>query len=341
MADAIERVMDDFPNLYVDLVGNDQIKDDRGRLYKEEFIRRNEKQSWNRRVRFHGIVDDDALNEFYRSCDIFVAPSLYESFGLIFVEAWQFAKPVIGTWAGGIPEVVRDKVDGLLVQPGDGKELADAIRTLVADPELRKTLGAEGRSRAHDVFSSDALAKGMLDFYHDVIAATKDRYQGQLEKAIPETIDLFNNSKVEIGDTWSKRDALENRTFLMTSSCDSPLAIHVNAASCRFYFLYHGYSGIVKISVENKGDIFFDLYQDNGCEVRPVDVNLGSVGKHKIILSLHGEKNPLSQGSELWLEKIEVYRTENSLGQRLEDRILGDSALEPKAYENSNPGGNN
>jgi glycogen(starch) synthase len=70
------------------------------------------------RVAFLGHVTDAQLQELYQSCDLFVAPSLYESFGLIYLEAMNYAKPVIGCRAGGIPEVIDDGVSGPARGPG-------------------------------------------------------------------------------------------------------------------------------------------------------------------------------------------------------------------------------
>ena len=69
------------------------------------------------RVAAPGRVSETQLEELYRQCDVFVAPSRYESFGLIYLEAMRHAKPVVACDAGGIPEVVTDGVTGLLAPP--------------------------------------------------------------------------------------------------------------------------------------------------------------------------------------------------------------------------------
>ena len=70
-----------------------------------------------KRVLFHGEVTETALRGFYKACDIFVAPSRFESFGLIFVEAMMFGKATIGCDVGGIPEVVAHEES--LLRRGD------------------------------------------------------------------------------------------------------------------------------------------------------------------------------------------------------------------------------
>ena len=96
-------------------------------------------------VRFLGGVSDEQLNRLYQSCDLFVAPSLYESFGLIYLEAMNYGKPVVGCRAGGIPEVVDDGVTGILVEPGAPQALAEAILRLVRSPALLNAMGEAGR----------------------------------------------------------------------------------------------------------------------------------------------------------------------------------------------------
>ena len=78
-------------------------------------------------IQFEGRVDNEILRDAYAGCDIFVAPSRFESFGLIFLEAMREGKPVIGCLAGGMPEVVTQNVNGLLVEPNDADALLKAI----------------------------------------------------------------------------------------------------------------------------------------------------------------------------------------------------------------------
>ena len=84
------------------------------------------------RVDFVGFVDKARLQALYRDCDIFVAPSLYESFGLIFLEAMNYARPVIGCDAGGPAEIIVHGETGLLIPPSDPRSLALAISRLLA-----------------------------------------------------------------------------------------------------------------------------------------------------------------------------------------------------------------
>lgn len=122
------------------------------------------------RVTFLGHVTDAQLQELYQSCDLFVAPSLYESFGLIYLEAMNYAKPVIGCRAGGIPEVIDDGVSGLLVDPEAPEQLAAAILRLVASPTLLHEYGLAGRQRLLAHFTHVAMAQQFAALYRRVLA---------------------------------------------------------------------------------------------------------------------------------------------------------------------------
>jgi glycogen(starch) synthase len=124
-----------------------------------------------RRVTFLGHVTDDQLQELYQTCDLFVAPSLYESFGLIYLEAMNYAKPVIGCRAGGVPEVIDDGVSGLLVDPEAPQQLSAAILRLIASPTLLHEYGVAGRQRLLARFTHIAMAQQFAALYRSVIAA--------------------------------------------------------------------------------------------------------------------------------------------------------------------------
>lgn len=121
-------------------------------------------------VDFLGRVSEEKLEELYQTCDLFVAPSLYESFGLIYLEAMNFAKPVIGCHAGGIPEVVADGETGRLVDPEAPVALAAAMLDLLQSPQQLHEMGLAGRQRLLDRFTHVAMARHFAEVYRTVIA---------------------------------------------------------------------------------------------------------------------------------------------------------------------------
>ena len=109
-----------------------------------------------------GEVDDDALARHYEAADLFALTSeptarSIEGFGIVYLEASARGLPVLAHRTGGVEEAVRAGVTGLLVEPGDEAALADALRRLVEDPDLRRRLGDNGRRFASG-FSWDACA---------------------------------------------------------------------------------------------------------------------------------------------------------------------------------------
>jgi len=116
-------------------------------------------------VRFHGAVGDDELRSLYAACDVFVLPSGGEGFGIVYLEAMAFAKPVIAAREGGAPFAVRDGETGWLVPYGQPSELARRLRALFARPEQARRIGLAGRRQVEGRFSFEAMverASGLL-----------------------------------------------------------------------------------------------------------------------------------------------------------------------------------
>lgn len=106
----------------------------------------------NGRVLFTGLVSQEELLGLYGVCDVFVMvsrelPSASEGFGIVFLEANACGKPVIGGKAGGVPDAVVHGETGLLVDPNDPQEVAEAVVRLLMDDSFAERLGARGRQR--------------------------------------------------------------------------------------------------------------------------------------------------------------------------------------------------
>lgn len=102
---------------------------------------------------------------YYASHDIFAMSSIYESFGLIFLEAGYYKLPVVATNVEGIPEVVEHEKTGLLSKPLDADTLAQNIIRLIEDDVLRHQMGLAGYQRVKMKFSSARMVKEYLDIY--------------------------------------------------------------------------------------------------------------------------------------------------------------------------------
>jgi len=86
-------------------------------------------------------------------------PSLEEPFGLVFLEAMAMELPVVGLATGGSPEVVEHGTTGLLSQPGDIGGLSENLLALLRDPERRTRMGANGRRRVEEHFTTPRMAR--------------------------------------------------------------------------------------------------------------------------------------------------------------------------------------
>jgi glycosyltransferase involved in cell wall biosynthesis len=168
LLDAAVELLPEFSNLEFHLVGDHSIANERGSTDRAEFLEAHER-SITDRVQFHGVVPESELHTHYERSDIFCAPSRFESFGLILLEAMAAGKPVVSCNVGGIPEVVADGENGILVAPGDSSALAGAIRRLILDPELRREMGKRSRVRFQESWSSQAMAGGVLAFYRRIL----------------------------------------------------------------------------------------------------------------------------------------------------------------------------
>lgn len=168
LLDAIPHVLEEVPSLVFRIIGDKSQLSPSGKTYAEDFLASESGRKFAAQVRFEGHVDAATLSTAYASCDIFVAPSRFESFGLVFLEAMRAAKPVIGCSAGGMPEVVEDGVCGLLVHPGNTEELAEAILRLVRSEPLRQQFGQAGHERFREHFSVARMAAQSATLYKTV-----------------------------------------------------------------------------------------------------------------------------------------------------------------------------
>ena len=124
-------------------------------------------------VRVAGALSHDEVLNLFRSARAVIVPSVWsEPFGIVVLEAMAAGRPVVATASGGIPEVVIDGVTGLLVPPGDASALAQAIASILSDPQAAQALGTAGRNRARE-FTVSVVVEQIERMYASVIAETK------------------------------------------------------------------------------------------------------------------------------------------------------------------------
>lgn len=122
------------------------------------------------RVRWLGVLDQPALAERYARAGALVVPSVDEGLGLVAVEAALCETPVIASRSGGLTDVVKDGVTGLLTDPGDPAALAGALDALADRDDAGAALGREGRRRALERFAPEAVAARYHALYESINA---------------------------------------------------------------------------------------------------------------------------------------------------------------------------
>jgi glycosyltransferase involved in cell wall biosynthesis len=127
-------------------------------------------------VNFLGSLERSAVAERYREADLFTLPSSAEAFGNVFAEALASGLPIIGSTVGGIPELVEHGTNGLLVPAGNPEALAQAIRYIADDPELRSKMSARNRAKAEATLQWSQVTRRYVAIYrglmHDVPATS-------------------------------------------------------------------------------------------------------------------------------------------------------------------------
>lgn len=158
----LPNILRTHPRIFVDLVGNHQIKLPSGLTERQHFLA-NCPAELQARVRFHGEIADEALRGLYQACDIVLVPSRFESFGLVLLEAMMFGKPVIASRSGGLAEIAAHGETALLVEPDDPAALENAITSLAQDPALMQRLGAAARAHYLANFTTEIMASRVVE----------------------------------------------------------------------------------------------------------------------------------------------------------------------------------
>lgn len=138
---------------------------------EEDFNKRVQTADLSGHVFAHGKKYGDEKLTFFNNTDIFIFPTYYhnETFGLVIVEAMQFALPIIATPEGGIPDVVVDGETGFLVPQHNATKLSLKIEQLIKNPELRYKMGVAGEKRFFDLFTIDKFEIRLAEILNEAI----------------------------------------------------------------------------------------------------------------------------------------------------------------------------
>lgn len=181
--------------------------------------RRARELSIDGRVKFLNYREDAV--QILNAIDIYVIPSLTESFGISCVEAMASGKPVVSTRCGGPEEIILEGTTGLLVEPNNPQQMAEAILTLIDNPEKSEEMGSEGKRRFEALFSEEVYCRRFEDLYLGICGGAGIRKTATIEfdnyfellKNIEEKINLHMETVNSVFDTYSWKMTAPLRRF--------------------------------------------------------------------------------------------------------------------------------
>jgi glycosyltransferase involved in cell wall biosynthesis len=137
--------------------------------YIMEAIKR-EKRKGKHDIIYLGARDQADIIKWYQKASILAFPSTeYEALGIVNVESLACETPVVATSVGGVPEVVKDGENGMLIEPNDPISLADKIQYLLDNEEIRKRFGREGRKQVIKDYSLEVAVEKLIKIYKQII----------------------------------------------------------------------------------------------------------------------------------------------------------------------------
>ena len=152
------KILAEFPKAELEIIGQGPFKD--------ELMREVKKKKLTKHVHFTGFVAD--IEKSLAKLDLYVQPSLSESFGLAIVQAMSVGLPIVATSTGGIPEVVSENKSGFLVRPADPNVLAQAILKILRDKNLARKMGEMARKEATVRFNLKDMISELENTYEEV-----------------------------------------------------------------------------------------------------------------------------------------------------------------------------
>jgi glycosyltransferase involved in cell wall biosynthesis len=176
LARAFTRLSAEYPNACLAVAGGSELWIEKGWL-NDNAVDTAERQVVSiltpaierKRAFILGIVPPSEIMGYYAASDVLVVPSMFqETFGLVILEAFTVGLPVVAFRSGGIPELVKDRENGIIVDQGDEEALYLGMRELICDRELRTRLGAAAAS-VPVLYSWENTADGLDLVYRSVI----------------------------------------------------------------------------------------------------------------------------------------------------------------------------
>lgn len=159
LLDAVPMVLEKVPGAIFVLAGDGP--------QKENILNKIHTSGLSDKVFMLGLRRD--IPEILKSIDLFVLPTLQEALGTSFIEAMAMKKPVIGTDVGGVGEVIKDGINGYLVEPNNPSALADAVIKVLEDMERAKAMGMEGRKIVEQNYTVEKMCEKMYALHTSLL----------------------------------------------------------------------------------------------------------------------------------------------------------------------------
>ena len=170
LCQAIPEIIRSIPMSKFVLVGQDTNTAPDGGSVKRYITEEAKTGGFIDKLVFIDFLSADELIPLYSACDLFVLPSLQESFGLVIVEAMACGKPVVATSTGVVPELALDGESGIMVPPGDAREFTEAmIKLLSLKDEDKRLIARRNRQLIETRFSISAWADKMIEVYEKAL----------------------------------------------------------------------------------------------------------------------------------------------------------------------------
>ena len=159
---ALPKIIKEFPAVKLEIIGDGSYRSHLEDLTKKLKLQKN--------VKFIGFVSD--VEKHLAKADLYVQPSISESFGLAIIQAMGVGLPIVATYAGGIPEVVTDGKSGFLVEPAKPEALEAAILDVLRNPAKAKEMGVMAKKEAKLKFNIKDMMRELETTYEAMASNT-------------------------------------------------------------------------------------------------------------------------------------------------------------------------
>lgn len=174
LAEAIPSIVRRIPEVRVVLIGSDHVVPGAGST-KEQMLGDLHRAGVADRVSVLAPVERSQLVRLYQEADVCVLPTLWDNFPNTCLEAMACGTPVVASAVGGLPEIIDDGKNGVLVPPGDGATLADAVVGLLERREARLEMGRAARARILETYTRPRVVAATIAVYNEAIARFRER----------------------------------------------------------------------------------------------------------------------------------------------------------------------